>query len=248
MTCSLADPTINMRIYCPQYRKSCWCWLDIFLRCTYSKVFFHHVLIIWTRVYFETVSLLIESPTFHSQCEKVAYIIGTIRHIFLSKADCHATIKWFISSKFREKQPEMAFYIGNETAILYFLSKCVLQNHCKKGIFILPNRLNFRDGVSNRISLTDLSEIISLPFYLQVGAIEELVCTRIWLFLWVSAGSNPDPIGSAGKLEPHLDPYLHQSEKLDPNRIRIRIKVEIKEFLRLKMESWRWYIGALEGL
>jgi hypothetical protein len=60
--------------------------------------------------------------------------------------------------------------------------------------------------------------------------------------------SNPDPIGSAGKLEPALGPDLHQSEKLDQNRIRIRIKVGIKEFLRLKMESWRGYNGALEGL
>jgi hypothetical protein len=46
----------------------------------------------------------------------------------------------------------MAFYIANKTAILYFLSKCVLQNHCKKVIFILPCRRKFRDGVSNRIS------------------------------------------------------------------------------------------------
>ena len=92
-----------------------------------TKIFLQNVWIIWTRAYFETTPSHMRFLISYSVW-KVANIIGTIRYISFSKADCHATIKWFISSKFREKQPEMAFYIANKTAILYFLSKCVLQN------------------------------------------------------------------------------------------------------------------------
>jgi hypothetical protein len=53
--------------------------------------------------------LYIEIPKFHIQCEKVAYIIGTIRYISLSKADCHATIKWLLAQNFERNSPKWHF-------------------------------------------------------------------------------------------------------------------------------------------